>query len=33
MRIVPHSCAVYSVDLGKTTFHIAGADKHGQPTL
>ncbi|MBM2653746.1 transposase [Burkholderia diffusa] len=33
MRIVPHSCAVYGVDLGKTTIHIAGADQHGQPTL
>ena len=33
MRIVPHSCAVYGVDLGKTTFHIVGADRHGQPTL
>ncbi len=33
MRIVPHNCAVYGVDLGKTTFHIAGADQHGRPTL
>ncbi len=33
MRIVPHSCAVYGIDLGKTTFHIAGADQHGRPTL
>ncbi|WP_196493339.1 IS110 family transposase, partial [Burkholderia territorii] len=33
MRIVSHSCAVYGVDPGKTTFHIAGADQHGRPTL
>ncbi|HEF5181459.1 hypothetical protein [Burkholderia cenocepacia] len=33
MRVVSHSCAVYGVDLGKTTFHIAGADQHGQPAL